>query len=722
MLDIALKYASRGWHVFPLHGITEEGKCTCGKNPCTDAGKHPITKNGLKGASSDTEIIKSLFTEPLCNIGIVTGKISNLTVIDIDVGPGKMGAESWSALIAEGGEPNTLMSKTGGGGMHVLFKYNSALKTGSNRLGKGIDVRNDKGYIVAPPSKHRSGNLYEWMNEAAELDDLPPHLLSAKKETRGRKRKDDPTARKYTAEQVAEMLQHIQQDDRDTWRQIGIILGREFSRSDEAWTVYVEWSAKWGGKKGRGHDEIMREAFFEISQSPSTDSKELSIGTIIHLAIKGGWTPKGGAVPLNNFIYFAPGNNFIYRPTASYWVKEAVDCAVGKINSEGNLVHASAWLKTNFLATSMTKSPSLEGDYIKGFDCREGELFAESGSAIFNTYKPATIELGDARAATKFIEHVNKVFSRPGDSDQFLDYMAHRVQHPGEKPRFALLISGDQGVGKDTAIEFCVPAIGAWNVANIEPAALDAGFNEYSASVLVRVSEAANLHDMSKWAFNERMKVLIAGQPDYISINPKYGQKYSIRVHCGVIITTNHLMSGIYLPPDDRRYDVIESSTKSEMGLNSDDETRAYFEDLWNWFDDGGASHIAAFLNYRDVSKFSAANGQRKTSAHNSVVAEGFAADHWLLDALAELNDPDVVRSDAIMEVLSRNENFNAKDFTLKIRKTILRHGYCVFENDAAPDKRWLIDKKRFSAYYKMSAGLTKRQVFEKISKITVSF
>jgi hypothetical protein len=420
---------------------------------------------------------------------------------------------------------------------------------------------------------------------------------------------------------------------------------------------------------------------------------------------------------LSNFIYFAPGNNFVYRPTASFWIKEAVDCAVGKVNDEGMLVHASDYLKMRVLATSMTKSPALAGDYIKGFDCREGELIAEAGSAVFNAYRRPTIELGDATLAEPFLTHVKRVFSKDGDAEQFFDYMAHRVQYPEEKPRFALLIAGDQGVGKDTAVEFCIPSIGAWNVANIEPTALDSGFNEYASSTLVRVSEAANLHDMSKWAFNERMKVLIAGSPDHASINPKYGQKYSVKLCCGVIVTTNHLLTGIYIPPDDRRYDVIESASKKEMGLLNEEMVRDYFVGLWEWFNDGGDAHVAAFLYQRDVSNFSASNGQRKTAAHKSVVSSSFSSDHWLLDVLEELNDPEVVRSDAVMAAVIRS-GANEKDYVAKIAPALMRQAYFVVRNPLRKDGRWKFDGKLAVVYAKNGA----ENIEEKITKLKVAF
>lgn len=697
----AKDYVNRGWYVFPLHSVDNNGLCTCGNMVCTDAGKHPRVPRGLKEASRDLSKIEEWFgpKSPHSNIGVVTGEISGITVIDIDIGEGKFGAESWAEAIKDHGEPQTLTAQTGSGGMHVVFQYNSALKTASNVLGKGVDCRNDGGYIVAAPSRHRSGRSYEWLDPNEPLATLPAHL-SRRKETRGRPKRDDMYRGKYSIEQVATMLEHVPSDDRDLWRNVGIILGREFNRVDEAWQAYVEWSDKAGGKKGRNHDEIMREAFYELSQQTSAE-KQLTIGTVVKAAIDNGWAPKTGEVPIGNYVYYGPGNNYIYRPTISYWVAGAVDAAVSPCNEDGKIIKASDWLKRNQLATSMTTDPAIDEDYIKGYDCRNGEIVEVPGAAMFNAYRKPTIELGDARCATPFIDHVLKVFNKPGDADQFLNYMAHRVQRPWEKPRFALLIAGGQGVGKDTAIEFCCPAIGVWNVANIDPAAFESNFNEFAAATLVRISEAANLHEMSKWAFNERTKVLIAGSPDVCQINPKYGQKYSVRMYCGVIITTNHLASGIYIPPDDRRYDVIEAATMAEMGLSGEEQRREYFSDLWDWFlSGGGASHIAAYLSERDITGFSASNGQRKTDAHRTVVAGGMQGDHWLEDILDELNDPQGVRADWIVNRAVSNGEKDG-DVKRKLSNAIGRLGYQLFKCPTTKDGRWRINGKKAMVYVK---------------------
>jgi hypothetical protein len=727
MLDAARGYAARGWHVFPVHGIDPSGNCTCGAehNGDGDKGKHPVPRTGLKAATRDPDKIEAWWGSEAgqhWNIGIRTGEVSGITVLDIDVGPGKRGAETWAGLIAGKGEPETISATTGSGGTHAFFAYNSSLNTSSNTLGPGVDCRNDNGYVVGPPSKHRSGGVYAWDEESKgfPLAPLPAHL-SKRVETRGRRKADDPRSKKYTVAQVEEMLTHIDAGDRDLWRSVGIILGRQFHRSEEAWTAYETWSASWGGAKGRNHDEIMRQAFHDLSQEDS--GRELSIGTIIFKAIEGGWVPEKGDVDVNQFIYLAPDNAFFYKPAASFWVADAVNAAVGQVQDEaGNVMKASVWVQKNFLATSRAEDPAVEEVYWKGYDSMSGYFFESEGGAVLNTYRPPDIVPGDARLAGPFLDHVCKVFNKPGDADQFLDFMAHRVQKQSEKPRFALLLAGEMGTGKDTAVEFCVPAIGPWNVANIEPAVLDTNYNDHCAAALVRLSETANLHEMNKWVLNERLKVLIAGTPDTATINPKYGKQYQIRMYCGVVITTNHLATGIYIPPGDRRYDVIEAATRTEMGLEEDEVRAEYFGTLWDWFGAGGASHVAAFLLERDINRFSAANGQRKTEAHKTVVTAGYSSDYWLLDALASLGDPDMVRSDVLHQKVLEAESMTPKEINARIAASLARIGYIVVRNPRRADGRWpFSDSKKLANVY-ASRRVTPVEAMERAGKLQMAF
>ena len=129
----------------------------------------------------------------------------------------------------------------------------------------------------------------------------------------------------------------------------------------------------------------------------------------------------------------------------------------------------------------------------------------------------------------------------------------------GGEVRHAIVIAGPQGIGKDTIFEAIAPAIGAWNCDEIKPNDLFGDFNEHVRTVLLRISEVVDLHEISQFKFNEATKTLIAGNPEFIRVDPKYGTQYHVRNVCGVVMTTNHGTGGLYLPEDDRRHYVVES-------------------------------------------------------------------------------------------------------------------------------------------------------------------
>lgn len=86
---------------------------------------------------------------PNANIAIITGKISGIIVVDVEKGG------DTSKL------PITSIAKTGGGGWHYYYKYVRPFRN-KTRIFELTDIRADGGYVVAPPSKHKSGNCYEW--------------------------------------------------------------------------------------------------------------------------------------------------------------------------------------------------------------------------------------------------------------------------------------------------------------------------------------------------------------------------------------------------------------------------------------------------------------------------------------------------------------------------------------------------------------------------------
>ena len=177
-LQSALAYANAGLAVFPCR-LRDEG---------TQKSKSPYTVHGFKNASTNENMIKCWWSEhPDATIGIPTGQISNLVVIDID--PRNGGDHSLQGLTTEYNDlPETLTAYTGGGGTHYYFRHpNQQIRCSNGKLASGIDVKADGGYVIVPPSGHESGKNYYWdgdfdLNTVAEMPNWLLNLIETKSE------------------------------------------------------------------------------------------------------------------------------------------------------------------------------------------------------------------------------------------------------------------------------------------------------------------------------------------------------------------------------------------------------------------------------------------------------------------------------------------------------------------------------------------------------------
>ncbi|MCK9497121.1 MAG: bifunctional DNA primase/polymerase [Dehalococcoidia bacterium] len=196
----ALEYASRGLPVFPVYppGKGATG-CFCSNKDCQSPAKHPWSKfapHGSKDATTDVEQVTEWWRRaPNANVGVATGGVAHLVVLDVD--PDKGGAESLRDLELEHGRlPLTPTVLTGGGGEHYYFRApeGEVITNSASNLGPGLDVRGRGGYVVAPPSVHRSGGVYEWQAGAGldevEIAPLPDWLLALVRESVQRTRTD----------------------------------------------------------------------------------------------------------------------------------------------------------------------------------------------------------------------------------------------------------------------------------------------------------------------------------------------------------------------------------------------------------------------------------------------------------------------------------------------------------------------------------------------------
>jgi len=130
--EAALQYLSEGMSVIPLKPND----------------KRPLLPSWteLQNAALSTHEVKAIWdAEPDANVGIVTGQISGLSVLDIDGKPGAIAIQQASISL-----PETRVVRTPNG-LHYYFQFTEDLKQSAGIIDH-VDIRSSGGYVVAPPS------------------------------------------------------------------------------------------------------------------------------------------------------------------------------------------------------------------------------------------------------------------------------------------------------------------------------------------------------------------------------------------------------------------------------------------------------------------------------------------------------------------------------------------------------------------------------------------
>ena len=114
---------------------------------------------------SASPVTVTAWSETPSNIGIATGIISRMIVLDLDCEEAVARAEAL-------GLPSTLTVRTGKG-RHVYFKHPGGRVGNRTGIFPGADIRGDGGYVVGAGSIHPSGAVYEWENGPADHQLMP---------------------------------------------------------------------------------------------------------------------------------------------------------------------------------------------------------------------------------------------------------------------------------------------------------------------------------------------------------------------------------------------------------------------------------------------------------------------------------------------------------------------------------------------------------------------
>jgi len=172
LVEHAVTYLRRGLSVIAVCGTLQHKHRDPDSGlpvPCTDPGKVPIVawKKYQSQLATEDEVRQWWRRNPDANIGVVTGRLSRVLVVDLD---GDLAIREAQRL-GYGNGPHAFTGRVGG--VHRYFAYRPDEPRNFAQKQGGIDYRGEGGYVVLPPSRHKLGRGYVWGEELIDLDDLP---------------------------------------------------------------------------------------------------------------------------------------------------------------------------------------------------------------------------------------------------------------------------------------------------------------------------------------------------------------------------------------------------------------------------------------------------------------------------------------------------------------------------------------------------------------------
>lgn len=407
-------------------------------------------------------------------------------------------------------------------------------------------------------------------------------------------------------------------------------------------------------------------------------------------------------VSMDDYYAYLPSHRYLYVPTRDLWPPQSIDGHIPPHawpEMAGKKVKPSRWLDQCRPVHQMTWHPG-EAPIIRDRVVDAGGWLPKPGNVVFNLYRPPVTRPGNSTQATRWRDHLRRLYG--DDAEHIERWLAHRVQRPGEKINHALVLGGNQGIGKDTLLKPVEYAVGPWNVADIAPTALLGRFNAYVRSVILRISEARDLGESDRFALYDRTKVLIAAPPDVLTVDEKNLREHPVFNVTGVVITSNHLLDGIYLPADDRRHFVAWSDEVKES-FPSD-----YWREFHGWLNDEGCRHVAAFLGSLELSSFDPKAPPPRTAAFNAIVqANHSPGEAELADVLDYLGRPGALTLEVLAGAAKEKgiqtlcDELTDRKFRRQLPHRLERGGYLLVRNPDADDGLWKVRGRRQTIYAK---------------------
>jgi hypothetical protein len=201
------------------------------------------------------------------------------------------------------------------------------------------------------------------------------------------------------------------------------------------------------------------------------------------------------------------------------------------------------------------------------------ELFDLNGVPCANSYDPnsvpdipAAFSAADLQAIETVKSHLKMLLVELGAVDTMLSWMAHNVQKPGVKIRWAPLFKGIEGDGKTVLGKLMSAVMGMVNVGTVSPTVLSTPYTGWAEGRCVNVLEEIRMIGHNRHDVLNMIKPYITN--DHVTIHPKGVNEYVAPNTANYLAFTNH-QDALPLEETDRRWWVQFSPFTDQAALKS---------------------------------------------------------------------------------------------------------------------------------------------------------
>lgn len=504
------------------------------------------------------------------NVAIVTGRVSNLLILDVD----SPEAQEYVDGLNLPPTPVAISSR----GLHYYLKYPPREIPTKINFGKiHLDISGEGSYVLGPGSQHPDGTIYRWKvsPDVCPLAELPANVLDQLSPTR-------PGSSLATRDAAGHF---IEAGTFSVWinREVqeGLLELRNAEKGERNKTLFrvaarlanhvaalgIDWGPIEESLRHEGIATGMTEA-----EVPSTLQSAWNTGSV---------TPTEWLQIARNWIYVASRDKFWSPATRLELSPRAFNMNFADVRP-----HAKVSL-ANFLTGGGLIERVLDFRFEPS---KPLGVITIDNERFFNTYRAPQIqaEEGDWAPFAEFCEYLVPAAE---ERDHLLKIIAWTIANPGQKMAYALLLQSKiQGVGKSTLINVWRKLLGEENTRMTSSDEMDSGYQSYVADKLLVVLEEMNLG--SGIGAYQRLKAMITEKT--VVINEKHVKQREAANLANFVFCSN-LDAPILIEQNDRRFFVIDTPAARRP-----DE---YWTKLYEWLG-ANLGVVKAFFDSIDVQDF----------------------------------------------------------------------------------------------------------------------